>query len=85
MIKETIIPYSLKKRIKKLPSNIGNKFYWCLDMLLKNENYPSLRNKEVEGVSNYGEFSITLNYRCVYRKEENRVFLLEIGKHENVF
>jgi mRNA-degrading endonuclease YafQ of YafQ-DinJ toxin-antitoxin module len=85
MIEEIVIPYSLKKRIKKLPLEIRKKFYWSLNMLLNNETHPSLRNKKIEGTLNYWEFSITMNYRCIYRREKNKALILEIGKHEDVF
>ena len=85
MIKNIIVPTPLKKRLKKLPKEIREKFYWCVNMLLKNENHPSLRNKKIKGTQNYWEFSITMNYRCVYRKEKDTIYLLAIGKHEDVF
>jgi len=85
MIKNIIVPTPLKKRLKKLPKEIREKFYWCVNMLLKNEIHPSLRNKKIKGTQNYWEFSITMNYRCVYRKEKDTIYLLAIGKHEDVF
>jgi len=54
-------------------------------MLLKDENHPSLRNKKIKGTQNYWEFSISMNYRCIYRKEKDTIYLLAIGKHEDVF
>lgn len=85
MIREIIIPFSLRKRIKKLPREIKNKLYWCIDILIKNENHPSLRHRKIEGTDIYWEFSITMNYRGVYRKEADKAFLVEVGKHEDIF
>lgn len=85
MINEIIIPNSLQKKIKKLPIQVRKKFYRCVDMLTNNENHPSLRHKKIEGTNEYWEFSITMNYRCVYRKESDKAFIMEIGKHEDIF
>ena len=84
MIKEIVIPSSLGKRIRNLPKPVRKKFYWCLGMLIKDENYPSLRHKKIQGTDAYWEFTITMNYRCVYRKDSDRAFLAEVGKHEDV-
>ena len=85
MIKEIIIPYSLDKTIKKLPRQIRKKLYWCIDMLIKDEGYPSLRHKKIQGTEEYWEFTISMNYRGVYRKDGERALLVEVGKHEDVF
>lgn len=85
MIREVIIPQSLRKKIKKLPIQIRKKLYWCIDVLIEDEKHPSLRHKKIEGAVSHWEFSITMNYRGVYRREADKAFLLEIGKHEDVF
>lgn len=85
MIQEVIIPDSLQKKIKKFPQHIRKKFYWCIDMLIKDERHPSLRHKKIEGTDVYWEFSITMNYRAVYRRKDNKAFLVEVGKHEDIF
>ncbi|MBI5418363.1 hypothetical protein HZA55_10560 [Candidatus Poribacteria bacterium] len=85
MIHEIIIPDSQQKEIKKLPHQIRKKLYWCLDMLIKDERYLSLRNKKIEGLDDYWEFSITMNYRGVYRRKDEKVFLVAVGKHEDIF
>ncbi len=85
MIKEIIIPVSQQKVIKKLPLQIRKKLYWCVEMLLKDERHPSLRHKKIEGAEGYWEFSITMNYRGVYRREGEKAFLAAVGKHENIF
>ncbi len=85
MIKEIIIPDSLIKIIENLPTRIQKKFYWCIDILIKNDTYPSLRHKKIEGTKDYWEFSITMNYRAVYRREDGIAKLVAIGKHEDIF
>lgn len=88
MIKRVILADPLKKKLKDkkaLPQQIKEKFYWCIEMLFENDNHPSLHNKKIQGTENYWEFSITMNYRCVYRKDQDTAFILEVGKHEDVF
>ena len=88
MIRIIHIPDNLTKKLKckkKLSSPIKEKFYWCLDMLIKNPQYPSLRNKIIKGTVNTWEFSINKNYRCIYRKEKEEAYILAIVKHEDAF
>lgn len=85
MIKEIIVPRSVQKQLRKLPAEAKEKFYRCVDMLIKNERHPSLRHKKIEGAEAYWEFSITMNYRAVYRREGDKGFLVRVGKHEDVF
>ena len=85
MIKEIIIPDSIQKKIRKFPVEIRGKLYWSMDMLINNPSYPSLRHKKISGTGSYWEFSITMNYRGVYRQEKDKGFLVAVGKHEEVF
>lgn len=88
MIKKIHIPDHLKKKLKskqKFSAQVKDKFYWCLEMLLSNSHHPSLRHKPIQGTADTWEFSITMNYRCVYRKENDEAFILAIAKHEDAF
>lgn len=88
MISRIHIPYHLIKSLKnkkKLSKDVKEKFYWCLDMLVEDSKYPSLRNKTVKGTADIWEFSINKNYRCIYRKEKDDIFILAISKHEDIF
>ena len=88
MIRKIHIPDNLTKKIKnqkKLSVPIKEKFYWCLDMLTKNPQHPSLRNKTIKGTIDTWEFSINKNYRCIYRKEQEEIYILAIMKHEDAF
>lgn len=88
MIKRIHIPDHLIKKLKnrkRLSALIKEKFYWCLDMLIKNPQHPSLRNKTIKGTINTWEFSINKNYKCIYRKEKEEVSILAIMKHEDAF
>ncbi|PIU51877.1 hypothetical protein COS91_02210 [Candidatus Desantisbacteria bacterium CG07_land_8_20_14_0_80_39_15] len=78
-----IIPKSIQKKLKKFPKEIRAKFYWALGILLKNPSYPSLRHKKIESSEDLWEFSITMNYRAVYKLlNENTVLITNIGTHD---
>ena len=82
------IPDNLTKKLKnqkKLSIPMKEKYYWCLDMIIKNPQHPSLRNKTIKGTVNTWEFSINKNYRCIYRKEKEEAYILAIVKHEDAF
>lgn len=88
MINKIHIPHHIIKSLKnkkKLSKAIKDKFYWCLDMLVEDSKYPSLRNKTVKGTTDIWEFSINKNYICIYRKEKDDIFILAISKHDDVF
>ena len=85
MIKTIIVPASVQKSIRKLPREIREKLYWSIDKLIENPSYPSLRNKKISGTDSYWEFSITMNYRGIYRLEKDTGFLVAVGKHEDIF
>jgi len=88
VIKKIHIPDHLIKKLKnkkKLSAPIKEKFYWCLDMLIKNPQHPSLRNKTIKDTINIWEFSINKNYRCIYRKEKGEASILAVVKHEDAF
>jgi mRNA-degrading endonuclease RelE of RelBE toxin-antitoxin system len=88
VIKKIHIPDHLIKKLKnkkKLSAPIKEKFYWYLDMLIKNPQHPSLRNKTIKGTINIWEFSINKNYRCIYRKEKGEASILAVVKHEDAF
>ena len=92
MINRIHIPDHLIKKLKNkkklsapISAPIKEKFYWCLDILTKNPQHPSLRNKTIKGTINTWEFSINKNYRCIYRKEKEEAYILAIVKHEDAF
>ena len=85
MINEIVIPKSLQKKICKLPKQVREKLYRAIDMLIKDERYLSLRHRKIEGTDIYWEFSITMNYRGVYRQEGSKGFLVEVNTHNNIF
>lgn len=88
MIREIIIPQRLKKRIKdkkRFPAAVRNQFIERLKQLLANDKHPSLRHKPIQGTRNFWEFSINMNYRCVYRRQGAVAYILAIGKHDDIF
>ena len=88
MIEQIIVPDPIQKILadkKRFPAEIKKQFAKQLRMLVSNDRYPSLRHKPVEGTKDYWEFSINMNYRCVYRKDGNTAIVVAFGKHEDIF
>jgi mRNA-degrading endonuclease RelE of RelBE toxin-antitoxin system len=80
------IPHHIIKSLKskkKLSRPVKEKFYRCLEMLVEDFKYPSLRSKTVKGTTDIWEFSINKNYRCLYRKEKDDIFILAISRKQH--
>ncbi len=88
MINRIIITEPIRNKIKnkrELPAQIQKNFhwfYWCIDMLLKNESSPLLRRRKIEGTKDCWEFTITSGYKSIYRKEGTTAIILAIGGHD---
>ena len=78
-----------KKRYKDLPEDIKDLIIKKLELLLANPRHPSLRVKkikgEVEGYRDAFEASITMNYRFLFRIEDDKYVLLTCGTHDKLF
>ena len=83
--KKLVIPPRTEKSLRRLPVEIQRKFFEQADRLFENPFHPSLRHKRVQGVLHCWEFSITMNYRAVYRRRDDDYEVILIGKHEDVF
>lgn len=82
-IKHYVIPPNIEKKISKLPEHVREKFFWSLEMLIKNPSDPGLRHGKITG-SPYWEFSITMHYRATYRREDDIIVIVNVGKHKDV-
>lgn len=80
MIKKIHIPDNLTKKLKnkkKLSAPIKEKFYWCLDMLIKNPQHPSLRNKTIKGTLIHGNLVlIKIIDAYIEKKKRKHLFWL---------
>jgi mRNA interferase RelE/StbE len=78
-----------KKKFKNLPEHIKELMIKKLDLLLMNPHHPSLRVKKIKGVvegfKNVFEASITMNYRFLFRREDDNYILLTCGTHDELF
>ena len=84
MAKNIIIPESVLKTINDLPREIRVKFWEKLEILLRNPMHPGLRNEKLRGTKEDWAFSITMNYRATYLKDENNLVITMIGTHKDV-
>lgn len=75
------------KRFSKHYLNLNNKekelFKEKLDTFIKNPRHPSLRTKKIQGSDGLWEFSVNMDIRVIWFKENNElVILVDIGHHD---
>ena len=83
MATKIIIPDTIVKRLNSLPKEIRLKFWEQLEKLIDNPSYPSLRNEKLTGANQWA-FSITMNYRAAYIRNESGIIITAIGTHKEV-
>lgn len=83
MATKIIIPDTIVKRLNSLPKEIRLKFWEQLEKLVDNPSYPSLRNEKLTGANQWA-FSITMNYRAAYIRNESGIIITAIGTHKEV-
>jgi len=71
-----------KKEYNKLPKEIQKAFDEKLSLFLKNPSHPSLRVKQIQGIKNRWEGSITMKYRFTFQFLENELLFRAIGTHD---
>jgi len=85
MVKE-IKSFQFSRRFKteynKLPKEIQKAFDEKLSLFLKNPSHPSLRVKQIQGIKNRWEGSITMKYRFTFQFLENELLFRAIGTHD---
>lgn len=83
MATNIVIPHTVLKRLNDLPREIRIKFWEQLERLITDPSYPGLRNEKLKG-SDQWAFSITMNYRATYVKDEMCIIITAIGTHKEV-
>ena len=71
----------VKKDYKSLPTSIQKKFKKQLRFLAADPRHPSLQIHRIRG-SDYWEFYVDIAYRCVFRREGDKFYLLAAGPHK---
>ena len=83
------IDYSsnFKKRIKKLPQSISEKFYIRLEIFLKDRFNPILNNHKLHGeYEGFSSINVTGDYRAVFEYiNENYILFSDIGTHPELY
>ncbi len=69
-------------RYNKLPSTIRKRVDKQLQLLLENPQHPSLRLHKMEGYPNMWEISVSMNYRIIFKLENDEYILIKIGIHD---
>ncbi len=83
MATNTVIPDSILKRLNDLPKEVRLKFWEQIEKLIANPAYPGLRNEKLKGVDQWA-FSITMNYRATYIRNDFGIIITAVGTHKEV-
>lgn len=78
-----ILTERIKKDYKHLPFAIQKKFKKQVRFLQANPKHPSLQIHRIQGTK-YWEFYVDRSYRCVFRQENSKYYLLAVGPHDIV-
>lgn len=89
MIEITFDPSFKKSFKKRIAANIklSDKFKERIDLFSQENCHPVLRDHQLSGkMKHYRSFSITGNYRVIYRViDDNTVAFVDIGTHNQVY
>jgi len=72
------------KKISKQNFRLKSKIRKILNLLLADLNNPTLKLHKLSGENNWS-VSVTLDIRIVLHWEKDRIFLLRIGGHDEVY
>lgn len=78
---QVVLTERVKKDYQALPPAIQKKFKKQVRFLQANPKYPSLQIHRIRGTG-YWEFYIDHAYRCVFRQEGSKYYLLAAGPHK---
>ena len=82
MINEIVIPDSVQRDLRKLPSLIRRKFYAQLERYLQNPAHPALRVHELRSRPGIKSLSLTMKYRVTFFIEGDQLVVEAVGTHE---
>lgn len=71
-----------KRDFQSLPASLQKRTQKKLLLLEANMFHPSLRVKKMQGSTDYWEGSISMQYRFVFKKQEDVLTILRIGPHD---
>ncbi len=83
---DIIFHKNFKKKLKKLPKNIQQKFYECLDLFLKDKFNKKLNNHSVEETFyNCRSINVARDYRAIFKEEKELIIFMNIGTHSDLY
>lgn len=84
---EIILSSAFQRQLKKISKQnlpLKSKIKKILSLLLSDLNHPSLKLHKLSGENNWS-VSVTPDIRIVLHREKDRIFLLRIGSHDEVY
>lgn len=75
-----------RKKYRKLPKKIANKFDERLTLFKKEEFHPILNNHALKGKwFGYRSINATGDIRAIFKREENDAIFVAIDSHSNLY
>ena len=75
---------SFKKRFQN--TRLENKIAERIDLFIADRASPTLKDHKLKGeLARYRAFSITGDVRIIYLEEKDKIILLDVGKHNQVY
>ena len=88
-MRRLVLSQRFKKNLKDFllkHRELENIFHEKIDLLQQDPHCPSLKTHKLTGkLKNYWALSITYEYRLVFAIDEEAIYLLAIGTHDEVY
>lgn len=83
---DAVFHKNFKKKFKKLPPKIQEKFYERLDVFLQNKFDTVLNNHSVDKVFLHcRSINVSGDYRAIFRDQKDVVIFITIGTHSDLY
>jgi len=77
---------NFKKRFKKIPFSVQERFYERLDLFLKDKFDKILHNHSVDrAFPNCKSINISGDYRAIFEEQEDTAIFITIGTHSELY
>lgn len=77
---------NFKKKFKKMPLKIQQKFYERLELFLQDKFNATLNNHSVEkAFSNYRSINVSGDYRAIFKDLGSLTVFITIGAHSDLY
>ena len=83
---EIIFRKQFKKKFKKLPMKVQDRFHERLELFIKNKTHITLNNHFLnKPFADCRSINITGDYRAIFTEENNAIIFITIGTHAELY